>query len=75
MDENDDLVAGTHHILNRWKNYLSPLLNVHNVNDVRQKEVRMAESLVLGSSRLEVEIAVAKLKNYKSRVVMKFQLN
>jgi hypothetical protein len=38
---------------------------VHNVSDGRQKEVHMAEPLVPGSSHLEVEIAIAKLK-YKS---------
>jgi hypothetical protein len=39
---------------------------VHNVSDVRQTEVYTAEPLVPGSSRLEVEIAIAKLKKYKS---------
>jgi hypothetical protein len=38
---------------------------VHNVSDVRQIEVHTAESLVPGSSHLEVEIAIAKLKMYK----------
>jgi hypothetical protein len=39
-DDNGDLLADSHNILNRWKNYLSQLLNVHNVSDVRQIEVR-----------------------------------
>jgi hypothetical protein len=39
---------------------------VHNVSDVRQIEVHTAEPLVPGPSRLEVEIAIAKLKKYKS---------
>jgi hypothetical protein len=65
-DENGDLLADSHNTLNRWKNYFSQLLNVHNVSDVRQIEVHTAEPLVSGSSRLEVEIAVAKLKKYKS---------
>jgi hypothetical protein len=39
---------------------------VHNVSDVRQIEVQMAELLVCGPSHLEVEIATAKLKEYKS---------
>jgi hypothetical protein len=39
---------------------------VHNVSDVRQIQVHTAEPLVPGSSRLEVEIAMAKLKKYKS---------
>jgi hypothetical protein len=34
-DENGDLLADSHSILNRWKNYFS-VLNVHNVNGVRQ---------------------------------------
>jgi hypothetical protein len=42
------------------------LLNVHNVSDVRQIEVHTAEPLVPGPSRLEVEIAIAKLEKYKS---------
>jgi hypothetical protein len=64
-DENADLLADSHTILNRWKNYFSQLLNVHNVSDVRQIEVHMAEPLVPGPSRLEVEIANSKLKKYK----------
>jgi hypothetical protein len=48
------------------EDYFSQLLNVHNVSDVRQKEVHTAEPLVPCPSRLEVEIAIAKLKNYKS---------
>jgi hypothetical protein len=34
-DENGVLLADSHNILNRWKNYFSQLLNVHNVSDVR----------------------------------------
>jgi hypothetical protein len=65
-DENDDLLAESHNILNRWKNYFSQLLNLHNVSDVRQIEVHTAEQLVPGASHLEVEIAIAKLKKYTS---------
>jgi hypothetical protein len=39
---------------------------VHNVSDVRQIEVHTAEPLVPGPIRLEAEIAIAKLKKYKS---------
>jgi hypothetical protein len=39
---------------------------MHNASVVRQIEVHMAEPLVPGPSRLEVEIAIAKLKKYKS---------
>jgi hypothetical protein len=38
-DGNGDLLADSNNIFNRWKNYFSELLNVHNVSDVRQIEV------------------------------------
>jgi hypothetical protein len=62
-DDNVDLLADSLNILNSWKNYFSQLLNVHNVSDVRQIEVRTAEPVVPGHSRLEVEIAIAKFKS------------
>jgi hypothetical protein len=65
-DENSDLLADSNTILNRWKSYLSQLLNVHDVSDVRQIEMHSAEPLVLGPSHLEVEISISKLKKYKS---------
>jgi hypothetical protein len=64
-DENGNLLADSHNILNRWKNYFSQLLNVHNVSVVRQIEVHTTQPLVPGRSHLEVEIAIAKLKKYK----------
>jgi hypothetical protein len=65
-DENGDLLADSHNIWNRLKKYFPQLLNVHNVSDVRQIELHTAEPLVPGPSRLEVEVAIAKLKKYKS---------
>jgi hypothetical protein len=53
-DDNGDLLADSHNILNRWKNYFNQLLNVLNVSDVRQMEVHTAEPLVLGPNCLEV---------------------
>ena len=41
-------------------------MNVHGVNDVRQTEVRSTERLVSESSAFEFEMAVEKLKSYKS---------
>jgi hypothetical protein len=41
------------------------LRNAHNVSDVRKIKVHTAEPLVPGPSRLEVQIAIAKLKKYK----------
>ncbi|PNF36913.1 hypothetical protein B7P43_G08389 [Cryptotermes secundus] len=42
-DENGDLLADSHNILNRWRNYFSQLLNVHRVSAVRQTEIHRAE--------------------------------
>jgi hypothetical protein len=39
---------------------------MQNVSDVRWTEIHTAEPLLPGPSRLEVEIAIAKLKRYKS---------
>jgi hypothetical protein len=66
-DEPDNLLAYFHTILNRWKNYFTRLLNVHNVSDVRQIEIHTSELLVPGPSLLEAEIAIAKLKKYVTR--------
>jgi hypothetical protein len=60
------LLADSSNIANRWKSYFSQLLNIHNVSDIRQIEVHTAELLILCPSHLEVEISIAKLKNYKS---------
>jgi hypothetical protein len=62
------MLADVRNILNSWKEHLSQLLNVHNISDVRQTEVHMAETVVPGASRLEFGIAIAKLKKYKSPV-------
>ncbi|PNF33673.1 hypothetical protein B7P43_G12347 [Cryptotermes secundus] len=67
-DENGDLLADSHNILNRWRNYFSQLLNVHRVSDVRQTEIHTAEPLMPDPSPFEVETAIAKLKQYKSPV-------
>jgi hypothetical protein len=52
--------------LNRWRNYFSQLLNVHGDNDVKQSEIHTAEPLVLEPSAFQVEMAIGKLKRYKS---------
>jgi hypothetical protein len=65
-DENGDLLADSSNMVNRWKIDFSPLLNVHDVSDVRQTEIHTAEPLVPGPSYLEVEIAIAKFETYKS---------
>jgi hypothetical protein len=60
-DENGDLLADSCNNVNRWKSYFSQLLNVHNVSDAKQIEIYSAKP-----SHLEVEIAIPKLKKYKS---------
>jgi hypothetical protein len=68
-EENGDLLADSHSILNGWKNNFCRLLNVHRVNvvnDVRQTKIHTAEPLVPEPSSFEVEIATEKLKRYKS---------
>jgi hypothetical protein len=65
-DEKDDLFADSHNILARWRNYLSRLFNVHEVNDVRQSEIHIAEPLVPEPSAFEVELVIEKLKSHKS---------
>jgi hypothetical protein len=64
-DENGDLLADSHNILNRLKSYFSQLLNAHSVRDIRLIEIHTAEPLVHGLSPSEVEIAVVKIKKYK----------
>jgi hypothetical protein len=67
-DENGDLLADSHNILNRWKNCYSEILIVRGGSDVRKLEIHMsaAEPLLPGPSPFLVEIAVVKLKEYKA---------
>jgi hypothetical protein len=65
-DENGDLLADSHNILNRWKNYFCHILNVHGINDVRQRDMHIAEPLVPEPSSFENEIAIEKLKTHNS---------
>jgi hypothetical protein len=65
-DEKGNLVADSHSILVRWRNYFSQLLNVHGDSDVRQTEIHTAEPLVPEPSVFVVEMTVDKLKRYKS---------
>jgi hypothetical protein len=42
-NEKGDVVADSHSIMARWRNYFSQLLNVHGVNDGGQVEIHTAE--------------------------------
>jgi hypothetical protein len=65
-DERGDLLADPHKILNKWKNYFCQLLNVHGECGVRQTEMHTAEPFVPEPTASEVEVAIGKLKRYKS---------
>ena len=60
------MVADSHSIVARWRNYFSQLFNVHGVKDVGQAEIHTAEPLVPEPSASEVELAIDKLKSHKS---------
>ena len=60
------MVADSHSIVARWRNYFSQLFNVHGVKDVGQAEIRTAEPIVPEPSSSEVELAIGKLKSHKS---------
>jgi len=65
-DDKGALVADSHSILARWRNYFSQLLNVQGVNDGRQTEIHTVEPQVPEPSASEVELVIEKLKSYKS---------
>jgi hypothetical protein len=65
-DENGNLIADPQNVLYRWKNFFNQVLNVHGVHDVRQMDIHTAEPLVPEPGLVEVEIAIGKLKSYKS---------
>jgi hypothetical protein len=65
-DENGNLLAYSHNILNRWKNF-SKLLNVHRGSDVRQIDIHTAEPLIAEPSLFEADIAIVKLEKCNSQ--------
>jgi hypothetical protein len=65
-DENDNLLAHSQSVLNRWKNFFNQVLNVHGVHDVRQMDIHTAEPSMPEANLVEVQIAIGKLKSYKS---------
>jgi hypothetical protein len=57
-DEKGDLVVDSYNILAMLMINFSQLLNVHQVNDVRQTEIYTAKRLLSQPSAFEVELAV-----------------
>ena len=68
-DEKGDLVADSHSIVARWRNYFSQLFHVHGFKDVGQTEIHTAEPLAPVPSATEFELAIDKLKSHKSPVI------
>jgi hypothetical protein len=65
-DNKGNLLADPQSIWNRWKIFFNQVLNVHGVHDVRQMDKHTVEPLVPEPSLVKVEIAIGKLKSYKS---------
>jgi hypothetical protein len=65
-DEKGDLLADPHKLVNMWMNYFCQLLNVQRVGGIRQTEIQTAEPFVPEPSVSEVDVAIGKLKSYKS---------
>jgi hypothetical protein len=65
-DEKGDLVADSHSIIAKWRNFFSQILSVHELSEVRQAEIHTADPLVPEPSAFEVELAIEKLKSHKS---------
>ena len=53
-DEKGDLIAESHSIVARWKNYFSQLFNVHGVKDVGQAEIHTADHWYLSQVLLRL---------------------
>jgi hypothetical protein len=65
-DENGNLVADFHSVLNWWKCFFMQVLNIHRVHNFRQKYRHMSEPLQPEPSLVELDIAIGKLKSYKT---------
>jgi hypothetical protein len=70
-EDKGDLIADSHSILARWRNYFSQLLSIHEVSDVRQTELHTAEPLV--PKRLRWIMKSCKDTNHQA--LTKFQAN
>jgi hypothetical protein len=55
-NENGNVLADPHCVLNRWKIFFNQVLNVHRVHVVRQMDKHMAEPLVPEPSLVKVKM-------------------
>jgi hypothetical protein len=74
-EENVHLLANSYNILKVRKNYFPQLLNLRCVSNIRQVKIHTSEQLAPNLSPLEVNIAIAKLKNTDRKVMIKFHQN
>ena len=74
-DEKGDLVADSHSIVDRWRNYFSQLFNVNGVKELGQAEIHTEEPLVPDRSASEFELVINKLTSHKSPGIIKYQQN
>jgi hypothetical protein len=65
-DENGDLLADFHNILNKWENYFCHVWNVLGVDYVREIDMHTAEPLVPEPNCLHIATAIEQLKRYES---------
>jgi len=72
-DEKGDLVADSHSVVARWRNYFSQLFNVYGVKYVGQAEIHTVEPLVPEPSAAEIELAIDKLKVTNCQVLIKYR--
>ena len=64
--EKGDWVTDCHSSLFRWRNHFEYLLNVHGVNDVRQKAIHTTGPIMPEPSAFDFEMAIEKLQRHKS---------
>jgi hypothetical protein len=60
-----DFIINSHSILARWRNHFSQLLNVHEVNEIRQTAIQTAEPLMPEPNVFEFQMANKKLNRHK----------
>jgi hypothetical protein len=76
--ENGDLLADSHNLVNKWKNYifiLCQLLNVLGFNDVWRTQMERVEPLVHKPGSFGVHTSNKELNRYKSPGMIQFQQN
>jgi hypothetical protein len=69
-DENEDLLADSHGICERWKKYYSKILTIYTVDKPKELATRNAKPLVSEPSTDEAEADIGHLKDTNLQVKM-----